>query len=171
MDPTPWFSDIPPLPPSLVPILTPQGGASVIAILLKDIAVCRYVHWRHERTVPCAGFAVHCDHCLAYAPKKLKGWISAWLPDCSRHCLVEMTHAAMVAATPDTLLNPPFKRGWRIRVSRYGEGKRARTKIDLSPTDIDPDTLPEPLDERRQLEQIWAGNGDWLRRRQRDGQQ
>jgi hypothetical protein len=158
----PWFSEVPEKPPTMIPILTPRGGCSVIAVLLSDLFYGRWTHWRYERTIPCTkdilGACEHCDHCAA----KWKCWLPGWLPDVSRTCLIELTHSAVIDGTPKGTKRPPFERGQRIRVARRGESIRGRTYFVLTPSGIRDEDLPDTFDVRAQLTHIWAGTGAYF---------
>lgn len=155
-----WVNGIPRREFMWIPIHSPKPAAPVMATLLAGDLHSILIHHYKGRTVPHLRDSSLCEPCQAHFPTRGKIYLAGWIQERDRMVLIELTPNSVDEwRAKNNKPDPPFRRGFEIRVWRRGKNNNAPVVFDLYPGKLREEQLPPPFNVKKALKHIWDGDG------------
>lgn len=153
-----WVNGVPRATHMWIPIASPKPGAPLSLIILDNELHSILTHHFMGRTVPHKRDAAMCEPCKHGFPTRGKVYLPGWLPGPDRKFCIEITPNSIDEYTKlHKKDQPPFQRGWEIRLWRRGKANNSPVVFDLFPSKLREEQLPPPFDVKAALKHIWEG--------------
>jgi hypothetical protein len=148
-----WLNDIPQTHPYAgVPLLRTPATGSIAGHCLSDRIVGTNTHYAQGRTQPCEH--PHCAACAAKLPFRYHAYFAILLDRNQKQAVVEVTappaHVLVTFRAEHGSL-----RGVHITLTRPRRTPNGRVHIQLSPGQIAPSLLPQPVDAILFMTELW----------------
>jgi hypothetical protein len=154
-----------------IPLIMPQPGVPLRAVVLGKKAISCLVHWQRDdrvkgggRTVPHTIPDDTCPHCVVGNQRpRWHAYLAAWMAHTSRYVIVDISVHAAQSCTPLDPRSGVNLRGLEILLRRIGTSRNSPVVAELGTRRIDESALAAEFDIPTALMRLWGVNtaGDW----------